>query len=218
MAELNKNIKLIVIDYDGCIGNGIILLDHNGHKIRSYFLHDSISIANTIGKGYKIIIISSHELKFLKKKAKEWKVTALVSNIVNKAEWIKNYIKTQFLLLSQVAYFGCNINDLKLIKEVGLSGCPKNAHYKIKETVSYVCEFNGGEGAVYEFLELFNFNSSISKNINENKNNTNTNTNTNNTTNSDSDRSSSSEDIDPYYYRSQTVEEFQKRLNSSSPK
>ncbi len=208
MSDHNKNIKLIIIDYDGCIGNGTILLDHNGHKIRSYFLHDSIAIANTIAKGYKIIIISSHELKFLKKKAKEWNVTGLVSNIVDKADWIKKYIKTQFILLSQVAYFGCNINDLKLINEVGLSGCPKNAHYKIKENAKYTCDFNGGEGAVYEFLELFNFNNSLTKNKNLEK-----------TDNSESENSSVNIEIDPYYYRSQTVEEFQKRLNNpASPK
>jgi len=202
----HKNIKLIIIDYDGCIGSGIVLLDHNGHKIRSYFLHDSIAIENCIVKGYKIIIISSHELKFLKRKANEWKVTALVSNVVDKLEWIRNYIKNQYILMSQVAYFGCNINDLKLVKEVGLSGCPKNAHHKIRESVTYTCDFNGGEGAVYEFLELFNYNSSIAKNFNAPKNN------------NDSEKSSIDEDVDPYYYKSQTLEEFQKRLQNSSTK
>ncbi len=207
MSDHNKNTKLIVIDYDGCIGSGIILLDHNGHKIRSYFLHDSIAITNCIAKGYKIIIISSHDLKFLKRKAKEWKVTALVSNVIDKLEWIKNYSKNQYILMSQVAYFGCNINDLKLVKEVGLSGCPQNAHYKIKENVTYISECNGGEGAVYEFLELFNYNSSISKNLHAHKNN------------SESEKSSSDDgDVDPYYYKSQTVEEFQKRFKNSSPK
>ncbi len=53
-----------------------------------------------------------------------------------------------------IAYIGDDVNDMEVIKLVGLSGAPNDAFYKVKEIVDYVCKNDGGNGAFREFAEL----------------------------------------------------------------
>ena len=58
------------------------------------------------------------------------------------------------ILLSEVAYIGDDINDIQLLKKVGLSAAPNNAPKYIKDKVDFVTSKNGGEGAFREFVEI----------------------------------------------------------------
>ena len=55
--------------------------------------------------------------------------------------------------LSEVAYIGDDIGDLKLLRKVGLSAAPSNAPIYIKKSVDFVTNKKGGEGAFREFIE-----------------------------------------------------------------
>ena len=46
-----------------------------------------------------------------------------------------------------------NLNDLSVMKNVGLSGCPKDSIQEVLEISNFVSSKNGGDGAVRELLE-----------------------------------------------------------------
>ena len=52
-----------------------------------------------------------------------------------------------------IAYIGDDINDLEIMKRVGLSACPKNAVKEIIKISNFVCKKNGGDGAFREFVD-----------------------------------------------------------------
>ena len=54
----------------------------------------------------------------------------------------------------ELAYIGDDVNDLKLMKTVGLSAAPANAIKDAKKISTYTCITNGGEGAFREFVDL----------------------------------------------------------------
>ena len=63
-------------------------------------------------------------------------------------------IPVVIILISEVAYIGDDINDIQLLKKVGLSATPNNAPKYIKDKVDFVTSKKGGEGAFREFIEI----------------------------------------------------------------
>jgi YrbI family 3-deoxy-D-manno-octulosonate 8-phosphate phosphatase len=53
-----------------------------------------------------------------------------------------------------IAYIGDDVNDLELMKLVGLKVSPADGMIFIREIADYVCENRGGNGAFRELAEL----------------------------------------------------------------
>ena len=158
-----QNIKLIVIEVDGCLTDGKIYLDSDGKKTRNYNVLDSEAIKDIIHKGYRVGLISSENTNQFKDIFKKWNLSFIAGKIDNKLEWIKQYIEPLYISLNQVAFIGFNLSDIKLLQECGYSVCPFNAHYKVLDICKFVSQLKGGNGAIYEFLDLFNYNNKQTK-------------------------------------------------------
>jgi 3-deoxy-D-manno-octulosonate 8-phosphate phosphatase (KDO 8-P phosphatase) len=158
-----QNIKLIVIEVDGCLTDGKIYLDSDGKKTRNYNVLDSEAIKDIIHKGYRVGLISSENTNQFKNMFKKWNLSFIAGKIDNKLEWIKQYIDPLYISLNQVAFMGFNLSDIKLLQECGYSVCPSNAHYKVLDICKFVSHLEGGNGAIYEFLDLFNYNNKQTK-------------------------------------------------------
>ena len=53
-----------------------------------------------------------------------------------------------------VAYMGDDVNDVPLLRKVGLSACPADAHPSVPGEVHFVTRSPGGRGAVRELCDL----------------------------------------------------------------
>jgi N-acylneuraminate cytidylyltransferase len=53
-----------------------------------------------------------------------------------------------------VAYIGDDINDIKLLEQVGFSICPNDAIKDVKKKCNYVCNAKGGEGVLREIVDM----------------------------------------------------------------
>jgi YrbI family 3-deoxy-D-manno-octulosonate 8-phosphate phosphatase len=59
------------------------------------------------------------------------------------------------LKLDEVAIIGDDINDLEIMKNVGLAVCPSNAVNSVKSICQIILSKKGGEGCVREFIDNF---------------------------------------------------------------
>jgi YrbI family 3-deoxy-D-manno-octulosonate 8-phosphate phosphatase len=66
-------------------------------------------------------------------------------------EWCTNLDIT----LDQVAMIGDDVNDLPVLKSIGLSICPSNAIKVVREASDIILELKGGEGCVREFIDEY---------------------------------------------------------------
>jgi 3-deoxy-D-manno-octulosonate 8-phosphate phosphatase (KDO 8-P phosphatase) len=52
-----------------------------------------------------------------------------------------------------IAYMGDDIPDYEVLKQVGLSTCPKDAAPEIRGICRYISPINGGKGCVRDLIE-----------------------------------------------------------------
>jgi 3-deoxy-D-manno-octulosonate 8-phosphate phosphatase (KDO 8-P phosphatase) len=57
--------------------------------------------------------------------------------------------------LSECAFIGDDLNDMKLLEQVGLSACPANAPWYVKQKAHWELGVAGGNGAFRCFVEKY---------------------------------------------------------------
>lgn len=146
-------IKMLVMDVDGTLTDGRIYISNQGELMKAFDVKDGYGIANLSKKGIIPVIITGRNSEIVKRRAKELRIQELHQGVENKLEMLKNIMIKYNISPMEVAYIGDDFNDMKCIKFSGLSGCPSDAMQGIKNQVDYVCQKEGGYGAVREFID-----------------------------------------------------------------
>jgi len=146
-------IKLVIFDFDGVFTNGKILFN-NGDAIKHYNAKDGLGIFRLHDANITVGVISGWPNNSSQHSILEHlkiKYVSLGSN--NKLQIVKDWCKKLDITLDNVVYMGDDLNDLKIMKEVKLSGCPNDAVKEVKEIADFVSTKNGGCGAIREYCE-----------------------------------------------------------------
>ena len=147
-------IELILLDVDGVLTDGYITYDSEGKEIKSFNVKDGLGLKLARMAGIKTAIISGRNSKVTEIRAKELKIDYVFQSVDDKTEIFLNLIKDLNIKKENTAFIGDDINDLKLLKTVGLSAAVYNAVDEVKNNVDIVLSYCGGKGAVREFIEI----------------------------------------------------------------
>jgi 3-deoxy-D-manno-octulosonate 8-phosphate phosphatase (KDO 8-P phosphatase) len=146
-------IKLIAYDFDGVLTDNNVYIDQYGNEMVQVSRADGLGIGEINKMGVIQIIISTEKNPVVTMRAKKLGLTCLQS-ISDKSLALKDYCEGKKLELDTVAYVGNDINDLEVMKLVGVTFCPADAHVSIKEISQYILKSKGGEGVSREILDL----------------------------------------------------------------
>lgn len=146
-------IKILVMDVDGTLTDGKIYIGSDGEILKAFNVKDGLGISKLRTNNIIPAIITGRESEILKRRSEELKIEELYQGEENKIGKLKELVERYKCSLSEVAYIGDDENDLQCMKVCGLSGCPADAVESVKEAVDVVCNKDGGQGAVREFIE-----------------------------------------------------------------
>lgn len=146
-------IKILVMDVDGTLTDGKIYIGSDGEMLKAFNVKDGLGISKLRTNNIIPAIITGRESEILKRRSEELKIEELYQGEENKIGKLKELVERYKCSLSEVAYIGDDENDLQCMKVCGLSGCPADAVESVKEAVDVVCNKDGGQGAVREFIE-----------------------------------------------------------------
>lgn len=146
-------IKLILLDVDGTLTDGGIYRGNDGEEIKKFNVKDGYSIVYSQKLGIDFGIITGRTSKLVEIRANELKIKYLYQGISEKTVILQEIMEKTGLKKEEIAYMGDDLNDLHIMKSVGLTGAPNDAVNEIKEIVNFVSTKNGGDGAVREFVE-----------------------------------------------------------------
>lgn len=146
-------IKLVFFDFDGVFSEGNIYI-FNNEIIKKYNVKDGYGIKLLKEKGILTCIITGFKYnKSVDDICDHLKIDYKYHNVSDKLKCAKRLIDELNISFNETAFMGDDLNDMELLKNVKLSGCPIDAIKEIKEISNFKSSFKGGNGCVRQFSE-----------------------------------------------------------------
>lgn len=156
VAEEKKSIpeiKMFLTDCDGCLTDGGMYYSEHGDELKKFNTRDGMGFALLRAKGIITGIVTSESVDLNKRRAEKLKLDALEAGCKDKVVAVKRLCEQYGIALENVAYVGDDINDIEVIKMVGLGCAPADAMPQVKAVADYVTKTKGGEGVIREVIE-----------------------------------------------------------------
>ncbi len=155
LSEKIKKIKLVLTDNDGVLTDTGVYYSAEGEEFKRFSIRDGMGVERL----RKILniqtgIITGEVSGSVQKRAEKLNITELHLGIKDKLKLLEEILFTHQLSAEEIAFIGDDVNDIEIIKNVGLSACPADAIDEVRNIVDYTCTKNGGNGAFREFAEL----------------------------------------------------------------
>ncbi len=149
-----SRIKAFLLDVDGVLTDGSIVVTENGIETRVITIMDAESIQTAQRIGIRIGIITTHASDLVIKRARELGIHDVYHGMLDKSEAYSEFKALYELGDESIAYMGDSILDVSVLKSVGFAATPSNAHVSAKMAAHYVSRYRGGYGAVREVLTM----------------------------------------------------------------
>jgi len=151
--ELLKEITTFILDVDGVLTNGKILVTSKGKMLREMNTKDGFIIKYALDKGFKIFIISGGTNKGVKERLKDLGIEEIFLGEHTKKDTYDKLIKKYNLKKNEIVYMGDDIPDIPVMKKIGVPCCPNDAIPDVKQISIYISKKNGGQGCVRDIIE-----------------------------------------------------------------
>ncbi len=148
-----KNIRAFIFDVDGVLSRDTSSLNGDGDPVRTSNVKDGFAIRNAINFGFPIAIITGGNLERVRLRHEKLGVIHYYEKVRDKAECLNDFSKKTGIDAKQILFMGDDLVDYKIMKEVGMPVCPKDAVPDIKAISKYISDKNGGEGCVRDVIE-----------------------------------------------------------------
>ena len=149
-----EKIHWLVLDVDGVLTNGTVMLHPDGSESKQFNLQDGHGIKMFKRAGLEVALLSGRESAATQRRADQLQIEHVFEGCTAKLPVLEEFMHSQGITFEQVAYMGDDVLDLPVVKRVGLGVAVANAVNELKRYADYVTDKAGGEGAVREVIEL----------------------------------------------------------------
>ena len=154
IREKARKIKLLVLDVDGVMTDGSIILDNEGNEFKRFHVRDGHGIKMIQKAGITVVIITGRKSKVVDIRARELGIKEVHQKIFRKSAVFDQMLKKYACKDENAAFMGDDIVDQELLKRAGLTAAPADAEEEAKKLADIVMKRGGGRGAVREFIDL----------------------------------------------------------------
>ena len=152
-----ENIKIVLTDVDGVLTDGGMYYTKDGDVMKKFFVRDGMGVTLLRKQGIPTMIVTKERNIITKIWATKMKIKKIYQGITKKEEILEKVCKNYHVKAEEVAYIGDDINDLELLRRVGLSVAPYDASEDAKKISDYTCKHLSGNGAFRELADLILF-------------------------------------------------------------
>ncbi len=150
--DLSK-IKMLVMDVDGVLTDGGVIINSDGSESKKFNLHDGHGIKMWHRAGFASAFLSGRVSEATVVRAEQLKINHVMQGCTKKLPVFESLLCETGLKADQVAYVGDDVLDLPLVRRAGFGVAVANAVDELKESADYITTLRGGSGAVREVIE-----------------------------------------------------------------
>lgn len=148
-----KAIKLLVLDVDGVLTDGTIVVDDRGRESKFFNALDGHGIKLWKRAGLKVAFLSGRTSPPTQQHAKEYEIDFCLEGRRDKLAGLNELVEMSGFAAGEMAYVGDDLPDLPAMRRVAFSAAVADAIDEVKAAAKYVAVRGGGKGAVREIIE-----------------------------------------------------------------
>jgi 3-deoxy-D-manno-octulosonate 8-phosphate phosphatase (KDO 8-P phosphatase) len=147
-------IKLLLMDCDGVLTDGRLLLLDNGDEQKWFSVRDGLGLELWRRAGLQSGIISGRKSRALERRAEELGINYLRQGSGDKLWDFEQTLGVADVEDEEVAFIGDDLNDIPLMRRSNLAIAVADGVPETHEAAHYVTQALGGHGAVREVIEM----------------------------------------------------------------
>ncbi len=151
--ERAQGIEMLVLDVDGVMTEGQIVMDDRGEESKAFNVRDGHGIKMLQRTGIEVAILTGRSSQVVANRARDLGIEYVVQGSLRKADGIDELCQQAGIVPDACAYMGDDVIDLPAMAKCGLSMAPGDAHQGVIEKVNWVSDYRGGRGAVRQAAE-----------------------------------------------------------------
>ena len=154
VLERARRIKMLVLDCDGVLTDGRLILLPNGEETKAFDIKDGHAMRMAQRAGLPISIISGNRSFAVRDRAKNLEVAHLYEGAWTKIGPYEEILSAESLKDEEVCYVGDDVVDIPVLRRAGLAVAVADAVDEVKRFSHLVTDRRGGRGAVREVIEM----------------------------------------------------------------
>lgn len=147
------SVRLLVTDVDGVLTDGGLYYTEEGQELKRFNVHDGMGLRQLLDNGIEVAILSASPSPTVQRRAEKLGIRHAYFHVQDKLSKLQQLCQELEIDLQQVAYVGDDLNDCKVLSQVGLGCSVRNAHRSARQVARYVTFRSGGRGAVREICD-----------------------------------------------------------------
>jgi 3-deoxy-D-manno-octulosonate 8-phosphate phosphatase (KDO 8-P phosphatase) len=148
-----SRVELLVLDVDGVMTDGSILLDDDGRETKRFHVRDGFGVKLWQRMGFRAAIITGRAGRALRHRATELGIVHVVQGVADKGAALDALLREAAVPPERAACLADDWPELPLMRRVGYPMAVADAHARIRAAAAFVTTQPGGRGAVREAIE-----------------------------------------------------------------
>ena len=143
LLERCRPIELLVVDVDGVLTDGAIVVDDRGVESKHFHVRDGLAYSLWHRAGKRSAILSGRRAGVVDLRAAELKIAHVYQGLAELG-----------LEARRACFVGDDLVDLPVLQSAGLAACPADAVPEVREAAHLVTGAAGGRGVIREVVEV----------------------------------------------------------------
>lgn len=147
-------VRAVVMDFDGVHTDDLVSTDQNGTESVRTSRGDGLGLGRLRTQtDIELLILSKERNPVVQARAAKLGIEAL-NGVDDKAAALTGWLHARGIDARDTVYVGNDVNDLAVMRMVGLPACPSDAHPRVLEVAQWRLPRPGGRGALRVLADL----------------------------------------------------------------
>ena len=146
-------IKAVMMDVDGVLTDGSVMLDGEGHEMKRISFADIMGVSLGRRSGLLFALVSGEDGPTLDHIARKLGVDEIYRGCKDKAGAVREFAARHDLDLADICFIGDDVNDIAALEISGLAAAPSSAQSAAIAKATLITVNGGGSGSVREVID-----------------------------------------------------------------
>jgi 3-deoxy-D-manno-octulosonate 8-phosphate phosphatase (KDO 8-P phosphatase) len=147
------DLRLLVLDVDGTLTDGLIHYHADGSTSRAFHIRDGLGLRLLRQAGFAVGVLTAKAAPEVRARLRDLAIDLLIEGCDDKAAGIDELGAKAGIALAQAAYLGDDLLDLPAMMKVAYPMAVADAPPEVRSRVRYLTTLPGGRGAVRQACE-----------------------------------------------------------------